>query len=130
RNAESDERARRADIARVAAEELRLTEKEAHEKQVADLQTKQDEALAKQARDLKRAPQPAVAPISMGEVVIQHAVGDLYSPRTAPMHTCSFSEACLIAAGYDAEKVGIWTKASGKLPAAVLVKGAAVASVM
>lgn len=126
----AEERAARAEADRKEAERIRAEQQIKHEAEMAELKAQQEKQLIEQQEQMRLAPQPAVSPISMGEVAIQHAIGDLYSPRTAVMHTCSFSEACLIAAGYDAEKVGIWTKASGKLPAAVLVKGAAVASVM
>lgn len=137
--AEAEERAARAEADRKEAErvnaERQAKQQAEHEAQMAALKEQQEKALAEQKAQLQRAPAPVAAPISMdkptsspisidGDEPILHAIGDIRFPKQSAKHTCTFSEACAIAASIDAERVAIWTKASGAMPVAVLVKSA------
>ncbi|WNO60411.1 DUF1351 domain-containing protein [Rheinheimera sp. MMS21-TC3] len=126
--AEAEQRAAKAEADRAEADKQREKDRLAHEAELAEAKQQAQAQLAEQAEQFKRAPQPHVAPISMGEQAVKHAIGPVDSPTTATFHNCSFGEACLIASGIDAEKVGIWTRESGNLPHAIIIKGSLVAS--
>lgn len=98
-------------------------EKQAALREVAELKAAQEQ----QAQSAERAPQPVVAPISMGGDVVQRAIGALDNPRKAAMHVTTFSEACRIAADTaGSERMAIWTKASGIYPEAIILTGQAI----
>lgn len=130
--AEAEQRAAQAEADRKEAERIRAEQQARHEAEMAAMKEQQAKALAEQQAQMQRAPQPVAAPISMdkpavapisidGEAIL-HAIGDVRFPKQSAKHTCTFAEACAIAASVDAEKVAIWTKASGAMPVAVLVK--------
>jgi hypothetical protein len=128
--AEAEERAARAEADRKEAERIRAEQQVKHAAEMEALKVQQAQALAEQQAQMQRAPQPVVAPIRMNTDVDAdaelYAIGDVRFPRQSSKHTCSFAEACAIAADVDAEKVAIWTKAGGRVPVAMLVKSAAV----
>lgn len=139
--AEAEERAARAEADRKENErinaERQAKQQAEHEAQMAALKEQQAKALAEQQAQLQRAPAPVVAPISLdnnfGSAPISkddqtelHAIGDVRFPKQSAKHTCTFAEACAIAASVDAERVAIWTKSSGSLPVALLVKSATI----
>lgn len=123
RNAEAEQRAAQAEAERKEAERIQVEQQAKHEAEMTALKAQQAQQLA----DQQRAPQPAVAPISMSGEAIKHAIGELSKPQSAVMHTVTFSEACRIAADTaSTDKTAIWTKASGAYPQAIILTGQAV----
>jgi hypothetical protein len=125
--AEAEERAARAEADRKEAERIRAEQQAKHNAEMEALKAQQAQQLAEQQAQMQRAPQPAVVPISMDSPAIKHAIGELANPAGAVMHVVTFAEACRIAADTaTSQQTAIWTKESGKYPAAIILTGDAV----
>lgn len=123
--AEAEERAARAEADRKEAERILAEQHAKHNAEIEEIKAQQVHQLAEE----QRAPQPAVAPISMDGQAVKHAVGELHDPKSAKMYLCSFAEACELAGSlsvHTSGKAAIWTKESGKYPAAIILTGDAV----
>lgn len=138
--AEAEDRAARAEADRKEAErinaERQAKQQAEHEAQMAALKEQQAKAMA-EMRVATSVPETKLsqisldssfgsAPISKDDQTELHAIGDVRYPKQSAKHTCTFAEACAIAASIEAERVAIWTKAGGALPVALLVKSAAI----
>ena len=141
--AEAEERAARAEADRKEAERIRAEQQAKHDAEMEALKAQQAQQLAEQQAQMQRAPQPAVVPIGMqgrndpaialDPAIIKHAVGELHDPKSAQMHVCTFAEACEFAGALSVNtsgKAAIWTKESGKYPAAIILTGDAVKAYM
>jgi hypothetical protein len=135
--AEAEQRAAQAEADRKEAERIRAEQQAKHEAEMAAMKAQQEKELAEQKAQMQRAPQPVAAPISLDNAFNSapiskddqtelYAIGDVRFPKQSAKHTCTFAEACAIAASIEAERVAIWTKAGGALPVALLVKSAAI----